>query len=188
MKTELITENYILHKEVVEQQIDVLYAFTRSLAYYRSIHQDLEKLEENYDFFCHTMNAHILKAITLWCMVFGPDKNEIQWKKTCLTGKDKFEKEIRNLICESTNFRSEEWAEYHEEMRLFRNKYVAHRDPKFRAPVPHLENAFKIATAFFEWIKKQLWPSYGEPEPLNVLYPKFETEAILAYRALFKEI
>jgi len=188
MENVLITDKFKLKKNVVEQQFDVLYSFTRSLAYYRAIHQDLSRLEKKYDFFCHTMNAHILKAITDWCMVFGSDSNEVQWKKSSLSHEEEFQIEIRNLIYESTGFSHQEWSAYREEMVNFRNVYVAHRNPEFKKPVPHMEKAFDISVAFFDWLKEQLWPSFNEPESLNILYPKFQIEALEVYGQFLKKI
>jgi len=186
MKNGLNTKLFKLNISVVEKQFDVLYSFTRSLAYHESIKQDLTNFNENYDFFFYTMNSHILKSITEWCMIFGTNGNEIHWKKTSLSHSDEFYYEIKNLIYQSTGFSQNEWETYYDVMLNFRNNYVAHRNPHFKKSFPNMDNALNIAVVFFDWLKGQLQPCYNEPESLNILYPKFQIEALLVYDKFLK--
>jgi len=46
MDTILITEKFWINQQVLQIQMDLLYHFTRSLAYYRTIHQDYGRLKK----------------------------------------------------------------------------------------------------------------------------------------------
>jgi len=188
MDTILITEKFWINQQVLQIQMDLLYHFTRSLAYYRTIHQDYGRLKKGHDYWCHTMNTNLLRAVSDWCVVFGQDSNESHWKNLSAEHKPEVTAEVRRVIKDSSGFSEQEWIEYWRSMCDFRSGYVAHRNPNFEAPVPHMTKAFDIAAGHFEWLKEQLCPAQNEPKRLKVLYPEFQIEALEILRDYLEEI
>jgi hypothetical protein len=174
----LQTERFILNKEIVEIQLDLLWNFTRSLAYYRAIQQDLRNIESNKEFWVNTMNAHYLRAITDWCIVFGSDSNAAHWKKLTSDEKEKIKLEVRPLILSAAKLTQNEWAQYHQELTGFRNEYASHRNVNFTGNIPCLDIAYEIAKSYFEWLKQLLRLATNEPKPLAVLFPETQIEIL----------
>lgn len=184
----LQTEGFILNKEIVEIQLDLLWNFTRSLAYYRAIQQDLNNIESNKEFWEYTMNAYYLRAITDWCIVFGTDSNESHWKKLSQSEREKLQSKVRPLIRAAANFTQNEWDQYHEEVTGFRNGYASHRNVNFTSNVPSLDKAYEIAKSYFEWLKELLRPATNEPKPLSVLFPETQIEILDVLKNDLKKI
>ena len=138
MRTELITEKYSLYKEVVEAQMTLLCNFVHSLAFYRTIRQDYDRIEDNKKFWTHFMNSCYLRAITDWCIVFGANNNEAHWKKTAKNKNEEFKSEIRPMIYSAAEISQNKWKEYHKEVVDFRNRYAAHRNIDYKDNVPLL--------------------------------------------------
>lgn len=187
MGTTLITEKFWFSQRVLQIQMDLLYHFARSLAYYRAIHQDYHRIKRCQGYWCHTMNTNLLRAISDWCVVFGQDGNESHWKNLSAEHKLEVNGEVRRVIKRSSGFSDQEWLDYWQKMCEFRSGYVAHRNPDFEAPVPHMDKAFDIATGPFEWLKEQLRPAKNEPNELRVLYPEFQVEALEILRDYLEE-
>lgn len=188
MDTILITEKFWFSQRVLQIQMDLLYHFTRSLAYYRTIHQDYQRIQRCQGYWCHTMNTNLLRAISDWCVVFGQDGNESHWKNLSVEHKPEVTEEVKKVIKRSSGFSDQEWRVYWQRMCDFRSGYVAHRNPEFDAPVPHMDKAFDIAAGHFEWLKEQLRPAKNEPKELRVLYPSFQVEALEVLRDYLDEI
>jgi len=176
MKTILKSNSFPLSKRIVENQLELLWNFTRSLAYYRAINQDFPRISTNREFWLNTMNTFYLKAVNDWCIVFGADHNESHWKQLPQDNVDFFKKEIRSLILEVTDFSKSEWDLYWEEMVGFRNGYTSHRNVNISENVPGLDKAFEVAQAYFEKIKEMLKPSTNEPKSLESAFPDFQIE------------
>ena len=184
----LQTERFMLKKEIVEIQLDLLWHFTRSLAFYRVIQQDFYNIGSNKGFWECTMNAHYLRAITDWCIVFGADSNEAHWKKLTLDEKEKFQSEVCPLIRDAANFTQDEWTQYHTEVTKFRNGYASHRNVSFTCNVPSLDKAYEIAKSYFEWLKELLRPATNIPKPLATLFPETQIEILKVLRNDLKKI
>jgi len=178
MTSILHTKKFQLSKEIVDIQLDLLRKFTRSLAYYRAIHQDIQILEHNKVFWKHTMNSHYLRALTDWCIVFGADSNESHWKNLSQDEINKLKLEVRPLILTAAKFTKSDWKKYHTEVTDFRNGYASHRNIDFSSNVPSLDKAYEIAKSYFEWLKELLRPARNEPKPLSVLFPEAQIEIL----------
>ena len=184
----LHTKQFKLNKEIVEIQLDLLWKFTRSLAYYRAINLDFQILGRNKEFWLHTMNSNYLRALTDWCIVFGADSNESHWKNLSQDEIDKLKLEVRPLILTSANFTKSDWDKYHTEITDFRNGYSSHRNIDFSCNVPSLDEAYEIAKSYFEWLKELLRPAINEPKPLVVLFQEAQIEVLNLLKNDFKKI
>ena len=167
-------QNYTLSKRILEEQVDVLFNYTRSYVYYKVIQANLHSLN-GLDFWTHTMNTHLLNSVIEWCKVFGIDSNESHWKKICLNNKETFEVEIRQRILMQTGFTLKEWFDYWESFCEFRNEYCAHRNPDRTLPVPIMEKSFNAASAYFNFII-DLIPWDRHQDNLEELTNLFESE------------
>jgi hypothetical protein len=188
MSSILITEKFWLNHEVLHIQMDLLNSFCKSLAYYRTIHQDYERVMSSKEYWCHTMNTNLLRAISDWCVVFGPDSNESHWKNISEDHKKEVSVEVKPLILKASGFTDTEWRAYWGNLTDFRHQYVAHRVPNFDEPVPHMTKAFEIAVEYFEWLKEQLRPSRNEPKPLNVLFAEYQIEVLEVYSDYIQKV
>jgi hypothetical protein len=165
---------YSLSKRILEEQVDVLFKYTRSYVYYKVIKAHLHSLN-GFDFWTHTLNTHLLNSIIEWCKVFGIDSNESHWKKICLNNKQTFEDSIRQRILMQTGFTPKEWFDYWESFCEFRNEYCAHRNPDRTLPVPIMEKSFNAASAYFDFII-DLIPWDRHQDNLKELSNLFESE------------
>ena len=104
------------------------------------------------EFWSNTIDAHILQAIILWCMVFGSDKNPTHWKK--LTDNNELQEGFRKKLFRKTGFNQQSWNEYWENMVSFRNKYAAHRENYDNLVVPLLGKALDVTYAYDEWVRE----------------------------------
>ena len=166
--------DYILSKRIFEEQVDVLFNYTRSYLYYKIIGEHLNSLD-GFDFWTHTMNTHLLNSIVEWCKVFGIDSNESHWKKICIDNNHTFEESIRQRILTHTGFTPEEWFDYWKNFCEFRNEYCAHRNPERTLPVPIMEKSFNAASAYFNFII-DLIPWNRRQENLEKLASLFSSE------------
>ncbi|MBL1263626.1 hypothetical protein JJL52_08040 [Methylomicrobium sp. RS1] len=164
-----------MNQDIVNLQINILLDFTKSLAYYRTIKQDRQRIQRNNDFWVYSMNTYYYKAITDWCIVFGADNNESHWKKISDYDMSTIELEIRS----AAGLTGDDWGKYWKEIVDFRNNYAAHRsvnpnDDK----VPSLDKAFEIAKSYFELLRKWLSIPNHDLNSLDVLFPNFEIEIL----------
>jgi len=172
-----------LERSIVQEQMDLIHSFARSLSYYRTIHQDYHRITDGKEFWCQTMNNALLRAVTDWCSVFGVNSNSTHWKKVSNQDQNTAEAEIRNLILVKTQLSAAEWNTYWEKMCEFRNSYVSHREPDVRQPVPDMSYALTDACAYFEWLKEQLRPAQNEPKTLKEFYVDFQIEVLTVMRS-----
>jgi hypothetical protein len=181
MTSTLDAKDYLLNKRVIETQLPLLVDFARSLASYRAISNDFARIERNQSFWIQTADSNFLRAVTIWCMIFGVDDNEAHWKKAPSNNIAKFKREVRTLACTASQLTNAEWKKYHEEMRNFRNSFVSHRSLFPHGNIPDLTAAYKIADAYFEWIKKQL-PGSNQPQPLSGFFSECQIEVLLVLK------
>jgi len=188
MKSTLITERFWLNREVVQIQMDLLSSFAKSLAYYRAIHQDYERISGSKEFWCHTLNTCLLRSVTDWCIIFGPDSNESHWKKVSEEHRTEVSNEIKPLILSVSGFSEKEWHQYWKSLTEFRHQYVVHRVPEYDEPVPHMTKAMDIGAAYFEWLKDQLRPSRNEPKTLTTMYAEYQIEVLVILKQFLQKI
>lgn len=164
--------------EIFGPQYVVVMDFLQHLAFYRSVKVELDKQTVKSNFWAMTCNAHLEAAILDWCKVFGSvGPNPTHWKKTAGQTPEAAQEEFREIVFIKTGFKKPDWDNYHEQMRTFRDSYVAHLDVAKIPPVPLLDQALKVAFAYDQWIRKQIEPSIIDGPRLEQLYDKWLTEA-----------
>jgi|CXWL01.1.fsa_nt_gi hypothetical protein len=151
--------------DVFIEQFPLVKRFLYHLLYYRTLHEAYIRNQLQSEFWTHTIDAHLLQALINWCMVFGSDGcNPTHWKKLSLTQSHELQEGFRKGLIEHTGIKWAEWEEYWKRMTAFRDKYAAHRELDFSAPVPNFDLALKVAYYFDDWIRWIISPdSFEEP-------------------------
>ena len=73
------------HK-VFANQFPIVKKFVYHLIYYRVLLKGYQEHQLQNEFWTLTIDAHLLSALTHWCMVFGSDKSEpTHWKQLSIT-------------------------------------------------------------------------------------------------------
>lgn len=89
------------------------------------------------EFWTHISNNAIQMAALDWCKVFGSENNEIYYEK--YINKECFLKRLKNM----------DYQKVRDDIRKFRNKYVAHCG-LYDIPIPVFDDAIRIISAFQE--------------------------------------
>lgn len=181
MATVLLGTDHQFKQDVVEAQIPSLIEFAKCLGAYRAIYQDIGKISQNKQFWIQTADSNFMRAVTVWCKLFGTDDNYIHWKNASASNSELFVAAVRAEITSAGGFNDTQWADYHAEVRHFRNTYVCHRELIATGSVPHMTSALEIAKAYFRWILKQI-PGENQPKQLGEWYleAQIETLAVLS--------
>lgn len=123
------------------------------------------------EFWTRTIDAHLLRAVIDWCMVFGTDKNPTHWKNLPATNKNHHIKEFRRLLKMKADLSPVEWEDYWLKMLDFRDNYAAHRtlQETFPAP-PCFDKALEVVFIYDWWLRKDMeYATMAEP-PLQESY------------------
>ena len=142
------------------QQYGVLMSFVHHLAYYRTLSKAYADLQIKSEFWKWTIDAHILRAITHWCMLFGADSSKVHWKR--VIADDSAQSTFRDHLLDVLGFTHDQWKAYWSSMTAFRNKYAAHRDPSY-PPTPTMDTALRVVTAYDEWFRNSVSASFDDP-------------------------
>jgi len=118
----------------------------RNISYYRAGWQGGKLIFK--DQFCVTANGNFLDiCIMEWCKLFGDTRGKHYWKKV-ITDKEYFYNSLLNqLKISNTDFDS-----YIEEMRTYRDKFIAHLDSENTAHIPKLEIAKTSVMYLYDYL------------------------------------
>jgi hypothetical protein len=116
--------------------------FTRNLAFYR-VGRPGEPRSPNREFWV-TVNGNFLDECVLeWCKLLGDTRGDHYWKQV-VSDAEKFEMELlQNLGMDAAEFES-----YRNEMREYRDKFLAHLDSLREIKFPKL-NIAKASVEFY---------------------------------------
>lgn len=144
-------------------------AFAKHLLCHRAIQQKGGGLIEHV-FWSLTSNAHLLQAIVCWCKVFGATgTNETHWHELAATDVAELRESFCAELSSKLGLDKPAWRAYHKEVKDFRDKYVAHTEIGFIAPVPQLDVALNIAFVFDQWVRDVIAPDLLDERPLEEL-------------------
>ncbi|MBU2573709.1 MAG: hypothetical protein KKH28_06515 [Elusimicrobia bacterium] len=163
--------------EVFEKQFPIVKDFLFHIVYYRELNRVYKQYESKSVFWAYTINAHILQATILWCMVFGSDScNPTHWRHLSIEECEKLKSGFRQGLLETTKLKIENLYEYWKTIDAFRNKYVAHRELTFSDTVPIFDLAIDYAYFYDSWIRKIIAPVLFDEPPLKKFVEKLEKE------------
>lgn len=147
------------HIDVFRTQFPLVDRFAEHLAMHRAMKQEVSiEIFNKSALLVRTSDAHLLQAVIYWCMVFGTDENQTQWKKLWPIP-DAAREEFRQRLGKATGRSEAEWDTYWEEIVFFRNNYAAHRAlGDYNRPVPSLKFAEEVAFFWDRWVRDKIAP------------------------------
>lgn len=163
-----------LNNDVVWAQLDILCRFIENMACHRAIHSRLEDLRTSGEFWRCSSDAHLMLAVSDWCMIFGSEgeSNPTHWKRIPDLAAPKF----RDYLIASTGWDAHELRNYVQSVKQFRDNYVAHPTLGSKAiTVPEMSRALEIAFNFDEWLPKAISPSEIAGTPLRAAFQETST-------------
>lgn len=170
--------------DIFREQFPIVKQFLYHLTCYREIHRAYKELGVESEFWTHTVDAHLLQATILWCMVFGSDGcNPTHWKQLCDKDQKTLQDEFRQGLFRRTSLTQERWNAYWNQINEFRGGYAAHRELNYSEPVPDFAIAQEMACFYDEWIRKAIAPDVLEEPPLeqSVLAIQREIRPLVTY-------
>jgi len=149
-------------------QFPIVKGFLYHLTCYRELERAYRELELSSEFWTYTIDAHLLQACILWCMVFGSTgPNPTHWKNLCKDERKNLENSFRKGLFEGTELTKEKWERYWEDMKHFRDTYAAHRQGHYSEPVPEFDTAQAVAYYYDGWIRRLIDPDQLTEPPLK---------------------
>ena len=151
--------------EVFINQYPIVKKFVYHLIYYRALRKSYQEHQLQNEFWRLTIDAHLLRALNNWCMVFGSDKSEpTHWKQLSITNSKEASIKFYKGLFLTTDLNEHSLRKYWKSVVDFRNKYAVHRELQFRKPVPTFDIALKIAYYYDTWVREIISPaSLDEP-------------------------
>lgn len=145
-----------------QHQYQVIVSFIHHLAYYRVLKRCYDESRQESEFWTRTIDAHLLRAIIDWSMVFGADSNQVHWKKVAID--DEAQCHFRRHLLYVIGLTKEQWDTYWSDMTTFRNDFAAHRivAPVYPS-VPNMDRALLIATTYDDWFRNSMTALFDEP-------------------------
>lgn len=138
-------------------QYQMLVSFVHHLAYYRGLVKLYVDMTGKSEFWLRTIDAHLLRAIIDWCMVFGTDSSQIHWKKVVTDATA--QSEFRHRLLSIASLTQDQWDAYWLDMTTFRNEYAAHRVAGSYPTTPKMDTALLVATTYDQWIREGITES-----------------------------
>jgi len=156
------------HK-VFANQFPIVKMFVYHLIYYQVLLKGYQEHQLQNEFWTLTIDAHLLRAVINWCMVFGSDKSEpTHWKQLSITDSESLYKTFREGLFEATDLNRHTWPKYWKSVVDFRNKYAVHRELEFRNPVPIFDIALTVAYYYDTWVRGIISPASFDEPPLEL--------------------
>jgi len=124
--------------------------FTRNCAYYRAGWSKGKSKATN-DFAITIQNNFIDIAILEWLKLFGGHNDKHHWKKI-VSNKEEFKSQFLTA-CEITDNKFEE---YQDELKKYRDKFVAHLDGEEKMNIPQLDISITAVKHYYKYILNEL--------------------------------
>jgi len=168
----VLMDNY--RKEIFAEQLPLVDRFARHLLHHRIIKSQLADHPRSL-FWSETCDAHLLQASIYWCMVFGSHgPNRTHLRHLAVDRADELQASFRARVLAALGIDEAEWRSYWAEMRSFRDRYAAHREPGFNQPVPRFDRALEAAFVYEEWIRDVIRPDVVDGPALRQLFTEWE--------------
>jgi hypothetical protein len=151
-------------RNVFVTQFPLVKYFIYHLTYYRILFDGYEEHQLQNEFWTLTIDAHLLRATTNWCMVFGSKSEPTHWRRLTEES-ESHAQNFRNGLFSEIGLSEVGWRKYWTDMKQFRDKWVAHRELKpFTDPVPNFDTALAVAYYYDNWVRDVISPhSLDEP-------------------------
>lgn len=118
----------------------------RNLAFYRERREELFKPPENQ--FWRTVDGNFIDICVLeWCKLFADTKAKHYWKKF-VRDKDQF----LTVLLKELNCTEDQFTNYINEMKSYRDKFLAHLDDENIMNIPLLDKAEKSIIHLYHYL------------------------------------
>lgn len=146
--------------DIFRKQYPLAKEFIYHLTYYRFLNEAYSANELKSVFWQYTINSHLLQATVKWCKIFGSNNcNDTHWKRLT-TEPTNLQRSFRDGLKKSLGINQGQWDIYWTELTDFRNKYIAHSEIGFIAPVPSFDMALNIVFFYDTWVREIIKPDY----------------------------
>jgi hypothetical protein len=151
--------------------------FSRNLAYYRAGHGRLTGASPQ---FWITIDGNFLDmAVLEWCKLFGNPRDGYYWAKV-VTDPSHFEAELLSHL----GISADELARYVDQMRTYRDKFLAHLDDLSKMEIPFLDQGKASVDLYHRYVVQHEAASQdmsGLPVDLAAYYGDCFAEASAIY-------
>lgn len=131
--------------KIFMSQFSIAKEFIYHLIYYRYLHKAYSECKLESEFWRYTINSHLLQAAIKWCMIFGSRGcNQTHLIRLNPDEAKNLEKSFIDGLKKRLGIDEQQWKLYWKEMTDFRDKYAAHTDIDYDAPVPNFNSALDI--------------------------------------------
>jgi hypothetical protein len=170
----------LTRKDRLRRVVIVCAHFSRNLAYYRAGHSALPKVSPQ---FWITLDGNFIDiAILEWCKLFADKNGKHSWTKV-VTDSARFERELLHRL----SVTSAEFSHYVVEMRVYRDKFLAHLDDLPVMNIPFLDRAYSAVEFYHRHIVSREAGAAdlaGLPTDLSDYYHYSANEADAIYHKL----
>lgn len=163
--------------------------FARNVAYYRVgyINESGSGALKHATQFGATVNGNMLDiAVLEWCKLFTDRNARHHWRRFVRTEAD--QRQFLAQLLQALNFSAHTWKQYLDEMRVYRDKFVAHLDEQNVMRIPSLDTALECAFFLYRHVVAQApGGSFDTPHCANLprdlrdYYSECQVEARAAY-------
>jgi len=123
--------------------------FARQLSYHRALNDYRDGFKLN--FWISVFNNSIDLAVLDWFHLFGYHNDDLHWKQV-VADTDSFRHQLFCYVNKTEN----EWKSYREEIKIYRDKDVAHIEVRPISQVPEMSIALKAVAYYYEYAYQDL--------------------------------
>jgi hypothetical protein len=153
--------------------------FVRNAAYYRA--WNAAPTSRRREQFWRTLNGNFIDICMLeWCKLFGDIKAQHHWAK-CVSDSTAF---LQGL-CEKTGLDHASFETYRQEVRSYRDKFVAHLDELNTTRIPNLQPALESVRYLYNYLvtyEDELNAFHDAPKNANTRYQEHLREGREAHQ------
>ena len=152
--------------------------FFRNMAYYR-VGRIVNDINFNSNFW-NTVNGNFLDVCVLeWLKLFGEKNGKQSWENV-ITENDVFKKDLLKTL----KITEDEFSLYINQMRKYRDKFIAHLDSDKVADIPNLQIALESAIHFYNYLlanEEENDCFIDAPIEASIYYSSMQLEAQIVY-------
>jgi hypothetical protein len=123
--------------------------YCRQVTYHRSMVPYSSELKANY--WIYSFNNFIDMAVLDWGHLYGNKNDNLHWQNV-IEDKVEFKKELFSFL----EVTEEQWREYWESIKYYRDKDVAHIEVRPSITVPDMDLGIKSVGFYYNWIIPEL--------------------------------
>jgi hypothetical protein len=176
-----MTTSSLTRKERVRRSILLCAHCVRNVAYYRAGHESMKKTHSQ---FWATVDGNFIDTAFLqWCKLFGDGNGKHHWRKV-VTNPSEFERELLQDLGVTS---ADEFSAFIKEIRVHRDKFIAHLDDLRVANIPFLD-LVHASTDFYHayLVAHEIAASDLAPLPANLM--NYYTAAFHEAQTIFRTV